>query len=224
MRLWKLPHKFDHHFLAGDWGDNHPEAWLWFFIDTASKLIYIDNEFTKSGMTLDEVCGGIKVRCGDRIPEYGVIDPSANKKDRVSQRKMIDEYNRCFKELGGQWEWFGVRPGDRSERGYEITKRYFKKGMIKIHPRCKNLIYQLETVTREDKVGDDVVHALRYGCVNAHDSFYGMNVMSEEQEFDVEKLEKESGARILSLYDKRLFPNREMRDSQDLSWVFDEAV
>ena len=192
--------------MGMDWGLDHPAANLWIRVDTDQKLIYVSNEFVKSGLSIEEIAEAVKALSGTEVPEYAVLDPSANKRDPGTKKSITDEYRRCFRVFGGQWEYFSIKTGDRRDRGYEIVKRYLKKGMIKVHPRCKNLIYGLENVMVGDKTGDDATDALRYACVNIHDAISGMNVLTDSFE-SMGQLDAEGNkVKVFNFNDPLLFP------------------
>lgn len=173
---------FDYSVLAMDYGLNHPSANLWIDVNTQKKIIYFRDELVKSGSTFDEVCRLIKAKSGERVPFVGVLDPSAARRDPFTKRSYIDEYRRCFREFGGEWENMGVVPGDNKDRGYEVLKMLLKKKVVKVHPRCRNLIYQLENVTYEDTTGEDATDAARYGTTYIHDRVQGMNILPNLEE------------------------------------------
>lgn len=159
---------FNRSILGLDWGLDHPSAVVWVKVDTGNKMIYIPDEFVKAGLGIDDVCEAIRFKCEGNVPEYGVIDPSAARRDPTTKRSIVDEYRRCFRGLGNAWDYFSIKLGDNKDRGYEITKRYFKKGMIKIHPRCKNLIYALENLMVGEDKGDDLclVAGTKVDCID----------------------------------------------------------
>lgn len=198
---------FNRSILGLDWGLDHPSAVLWVKVDTSAKLIYIPDEFSKAGLGIDDVCEAIRFKCDGNVPEYGVIDPSAARRDPTTKRSIVDEYRRCFRGLGNQWDYFSIKLGDNKDRGYEITKRYFKKGMIKIHPRCKNLIYALENLMVGEDKGDDLTDCLRYACVNIHDSFQGMNELIQGEPVYTPQVNAD-GVRVFNFNDPYMFPEK----------------
>ena len=198
---------FNRSILGLDWGLDHPSAVVWLKIDTDKKLIYVSQEFVKAGKGVDEICEAIRFLSAGKVPEFGVIDPSAARRDPVTKRSLVDEFRRCFRGLGNDWDYFSIRTGDRHDRGYEIVKRYLKKGMLKISPKCKNLIYALETLVVGQDTGDDLTDALRYACVNVHDSFQGMNQLTDQEELHRPFVNPE-GVRVYNFNDPFMFSDK----------------
>ena len=92
---------------------------------------------------------------------------------------------------------------------------FFKFGMLRIHPKCKNLISELKTLQFGDTVGDDTTDALRYLCTRVNDLVYGMNIYDKENRA-VTKTERG----VLSFDNPCLFPGRAER--VDRNWVMEE--
>lgn len=153
-------------YRAIDWGLDHPTVCLWAKVDKATGVVYIVDEFVKSGLIIEEVCKVIADKTGAVPIDWTVIDPSANRRDQVTGRSVKDEFLRCG---------LGCVDGDRrgadnvGGRGVDIVKMFFKKHMIKVHPKCKNLILELRNLQWGDKTGDDCTDALRYLLVRLHD-------------------------------------------------------
>lgn len=190
-----------------DWGIDHPTTCLWVAIDEINAEVYIYDEFVKSGFVISESCDVIKSRT-DRPIVWSVIDPSTNKRNSQTGRTDKDEFAR-----------YGVPcvAGDNRDRGLDITKMFFKKNKIKIHPKCKNLINEIRIYQRGDKTGDDCIDPMRYVLVRVHDyMFGGRNVFDD----GVKSVIPEQGK--ISLYDQRLFPIK--NQVQDLSWMWEEVA
>lgn len=162
------------YFRGIDWGISHPTVCLWAQIDLETKILYITDEYVKSGLVIADYANDIKGRTGDKKIEWTVIDPSTAKRNSQTGRSDAIEFAR-----------HGITciMADNKDRGYDITKMFLKKGMLKIHPRCKNLIYGLKNVQRGfegrpigDASGDDATDVLRYITLRVHDSIHGMNV------------------------------------------------
>ncbi len=147
-----------------DWGIGHPTVCLWVYVNVLTKQVYVSDEFVRSDKLIHESCSIIKQKTGSRPVEWSVIDPSTNKRNSQTPRTDRDEFSRngiyCI-------------PADNKDRGYDITKMFFKSNMIKIHPKCKNLIYGLRNVQYGDKTGDDETDVLRYILTRVHDIMFG---------------------------------------------------
>ncbi len=193
-------------FRALDWGIAHPTVCLFLKLDLANKTVYVYDEFVKSGSLIVESCEEIKRMTGNTPVEWSVIDPSTAKRNSQTGRTDKDEFAR-----------WGITciPGDNRDRGIDITKMFLKKGMIKIHPKCKNLIAELKNLQRGQKEGDDVTDSLRYGIVRINDYIYGMNVIEAETRMFTPKLNSNQ----YSFYDTRIFPPKQMSQA---NWVLDE--
>lgn len=146
-----------------DWGIDHPTACLWVNVDDKNKRIYIEDEYAQAGFTIEESVNVIKKKTGDRPVSWDVCDPSMNKRNSQTKRTDKDEYAR----LG-----IPLFAGDNNNRGYNITKMFFKKDIIRIHPKCKTLITQLKNLQWTDDVQDDLPDVLRYVCVRIHDIMF----------------------------------------------------
>lgn len=191
-----------------DWGLDHPTVCLWAELDEKNKVVYIFDEYVKSNLTISENCAAIKEKTGGRPVEWNVIDPSASRRDPISKRSLLDEFSR--------WGLTCI-PGDRRERGADIVKMFLKKGMAKISPKCKTLIYELQNLQWGDKEGDDATDALRYGLVRIHDFVHGMNI------FDLEasNFKPSANRNELNFNDPRLFPQKE--SGGGLDWLMEEC-
>lgn len=188
---------------ALDWGISHPTACLWLYTNLKEQMVYISDEYKKSGKGIDESCGTIKLITGQRIVEWSVLDPSMFKRDKFNPvKKESDEFMK-----------HGVPciPADNKDVGYDVMKMFFKKGMIKIHPKCKDLIYEIKTVQWGDKVGEDLLDCLRYGLKRIHDIYFGGNLgLLKEKDFVRSHTE-------MNFNDPLLFPKRASRHS--MSWA-----
>lgn len=184
-----------------DWGIAHPTACLFAYVDASKNQIYIDDEYIKSGFTIEESVAVIKSKTGDKTVEWTVCDPSLNK--RNSQTKFTDKQE--FDRLGV----FCI-PGDNNARGYNIFKMFLKKGIIKINPRCRILIKQLKSLQWGQDVNDDAVDCGRYLAVRVHD----LQMIKMK---DVEpEAPKPFRAKPFNFMDKTLFPKTEMEYSSSI--------
>lgn len=188
-------------YRAGDWGLTHNTVFLWAKVDKSQGIVYITDEFVKNGLVIEEICRAVKEKTGNTPIEWTVMDPSANRRDIITGRSVKDEFLRCG---------IGCVDGDRrgadniGGRGVDIVKLFFKKGMIRIDPRCKNLILELRNLQWGDKTGDDCTDALRYLLVRLHDLvFNGILHSAPEPEF-------RSTPTKFNLNDPILFPKRNM--------------
>lgn len=145
----------------------HPSTCIWVEVDFETKDIYVTDEYGKSDLIIKEFAQNINNITGSRNVEYSVIDPSTASRNKQTNVRDIDEYNR-----------YGLRvmPADNNRRGYDVVNMYLKTGKLKIHPKCKNLIYELSHVNWDDKLGDDYSDSLRYILLRIHDKVYGMNM------------------------------------------------
>ena len=132
-------------FRGLDWGMDHPTVCLWARLDRDKKQLYITDEFVKSGFTIEESCGAIKARTQGQV-QWSVIDPSTKKRNSQTKRSDSLEFNR---------NGIPVLLGDNGNRGYDIVQMFLKKGVLKIHPKCKTLIYELKNLQKSDTEGDD---------------------------------------------------------------------
>ena len=189
-------------FVRGvDWGIAHPTVCLFAQVDIGSKKIYIEDEYVKSGFTIEESCMVIKKMTGNRPVDWTVCDPSLNKRNSQTKRTDKQEFDR-----NGVW----CISGDNSDVGYNITKMFFKKGMIAIHPKCRNLIKELKTVQCGDEEGEDCVDTLRYLCKRLHDTvFQGVFKQGEEKAAVLEH-------RAYNLKDPILFPQRQNENQSEV--------
>lgn len=191
-----------------DWGLDHPTTCLWIEVDVEGKFVYVRDEFVKSGYLIEESCKVINSRTGRDLVEWTAIDPSTAKRNSQTGRTDKDEFAR-----------HGVPciAGDNNDRGIEIMKMFFKKNMIKIHPRCRNLINEIRTYQRGDKTGDDCLDPLRYVLVRVHDYMLGgKNVFDDDANYVPPADNKK-----YSLFDPVLFPKQESSvDNQ--SWIMEE--
>ena len=188
-----------------DWGIAHPTVCLWGQYDLASKKVWIIDEFFKTGFIIEESCTWIKRFRGEKQVEWSVIDPSANRRDMTSGRTLRDEFSR-----NGVY----CHPGDNRDRGYDIVRMFLKKRLLKIHPKCKNLIYQMKNVQYGDKEGEDTLDALRYLLVRIHDlSFGGVLPVAEGAK-------KKEPSDEMSFLDPVLFPQK----SKERNNAFDDQL
>ena len=146
-----------------DWGIDHPTVCLFIYVDVKDKRIYVEDEYVKTDSSISESCDIIKRKTGMRGVLWTVIDPSLAKRNAVTKMPDKMEFDRN-----------GVPcvPADNNSRGYSITKMFFKRDMIRIHPRCRNLIKQLKDLQYADVTGDDCTDVLRYICVRIHDLMF----------------------------------------------------
>lgn len=157
-----------------DWGISHPTTCVWLYVNKARRIAYVSDEFMKTDFRIMESCSAIKLITGQRKVEWSVLDPSMWKRDKNNPNRVeADEFMRNGVSVG---------PGDNRDRGYDVTKMFFKRNMLFIHPKCKNLISQLRNLQYGDKVGDDMTDALRYVCLRVHDIMFGGNLFPEEGE------------------------------------------
>jgi len=159
---------------------NHPTTCIWAEVDLNDRMIYITDEYGKSGAIIKDCVEQINNITGNRIVECSVIDPSTAKRNNQTLVRDIDEFSR-----------YGLRcvPGDNKARGYDIVNMWLKSGRLKIHPKCKELIYELSHVSWQDKLFDDYVDSLRYCIVRINDFMYGMNLNDiREQKSDKPEL------------------------------------
>jgi hypothetical protein len=154
------------HFCRGiDWGMDHPTVCLWGSFDNTRLLdpvtnpVYIHDEFVKSGMVIRDSSGVIKQMTGSRGIDWTVIDPSTRKRNSQTMRSDADEFAR-----------YGITciPGDNRSTGYDVMKMFFKYDLIKIHPKCRNLINQVRDLQYGQKTNDDCTDALRYMLMRIH--------------------------------------------------------
>lgn len=195
-------------YRAIDWGLTHPTVCLWAKVDRANGMVYITDEFYKSGLIIEEVCRVIKEKSGSTPITSTIIDPSANRRDQITGRSVKDEFLRCG---------IGCVDGDRrgadniGGRGTDITKMFFLKNMVRINPRCKNLILELRNVQWGQKEGDDATDALRYLLVRLHDLVFNGVLINHDQP-EPELVPKHT----FNLNDTILFPKREQENLSNI--------
>lgn len=196
-----------------DWGIAHPTVCLWINVDEKNKMVYVEDEFVKTGNSIEESCRTINSKTGTREVQWNVIDPSTAKRNSQTKRSDMDEFGRYG---------IGCVPGDNKDRGYDITKMFFKKNFIKIHPRCKNLILQLKNLQWGDKENDDCTDCLRYACVRIHDFMFGGKLFDEPAkkptEYTPEYLQKR---REVSFNNPWIFPEVKQETQ---SWILQEIA
>lgn len=163
-----------------DWGIQHPTACLWVYFSSRKRFVYISDEFQRSDLRIKESCEVIKKMTGERVVDWSVIDPSTRKRNSQTNLSDADEFTR---------NGVPVILGDNNDRGYDIMKMFFKRDMVKVHPRCRHLINQLKTVQYGQKVGEDEMDCLRYTLLRIHDAEFGGNLGFSEldKEVDVKK-------------------------------------
>lgn len=174
-----------------DWGMDHPTVCLLVYVDVPNKRVYVEDEYVKSGLIIEEHCATIAKMTNSRPVAWDVCDPSMNKRNSQTKRTDKDEYARSGIFCVG---------GDNNNRGYNITKMMLKKDVLRIHPRCKTLIKQLKDLQYADTVGDDCVDVLRYVCVRIHDFMFKWT--------EAKTKEEPQKAGTFSLNDRNLFPSK----------------
>lgn len=190
---------------ALDWGISHPTGCLWLYTDLRSRVVSVSDEYKKSGKGIDESCGIIKLITGQRTVDWSVLDPSMFKRDKFNvARKESDEFMK-----------YGIPciPADNKDVGYDVMKMFFKKNMIQIHPKCKDLIYEVKNVQWGDEVGEDLLDCLRYGLKRIHDIYFGGNLIPKEE------IARPLNPNQFNLNDN-LFGNKPMKNN--LSWAYCE--
>jgi len=197
-------------FRVIDWGIAHPTVCLWAKLDILTKTIYFYDEFVKSGLVIAESCAMIKQITGRTPIDWTVIDPSTAKRNSQTGRSDSVEFARN-----------GVTciPADNRDRGYDVAKMFLKKGMVKISPKCKELIYALKNVQRGDKEGDDTTDCARYLILRIHDYINGMNVFDHEQVISRPQVIGDE----INLNDDGLFPKRNT-ESKNMQWELSEVA
>lgn len=203
------PNKYSTLVRAIDWGINHSTVCLFVRLDQANKKLFIDDEYCQSGYTIEESCNVINRKTNSQEVAWTVCDPSMNKRNSQTKRTDKQEFDRLGIFCVG---------GDNNYRGYNITKMFFKKNMIRINPKCKNLITQLRTLEwsgtdgkPEDK-NDDCTDALRYACVRIHDLMFKWK---DEQSVQQEP-QSPFGHKSFNLNDRNLFPKAAMNYSNSI--------
>lgn len=191
-------------YRALDWGLDHPTVCLWARVDKTKGEVYIYDEFCRNGLIIEEIVKVVNEKTGPVPIDWTVIDPSANRRDQVTSRSVKDEFLRCG---------MGCVDGDRrgadniGGRGVDIVKMFFKKNMIRIDPRCKNLILELRNLQWGDKTGDDCTDALRYLLVRLHDLVFHGILMAADAPIG-ELMPKHT----FNINDPILFPKRELEN------------
>lgn len=146
-----------------DWGIAHPTVCLWVKADKEKKEIYVEDEYVKSGNTIEENVETILKMTGGRPVDWTVCDPSLNKRNSQTKRTDKEEFDR----LG-----IYCLPGDNNDRGYNIVKMFLKKNCIRINPKCRILIKELKNLQWGQEEANDCSDTLRYICVRIHDTLF----------------------------------------------------
>lgn len=193
-------------FRGLDWGIAHPTVCLWVEVDMNDCMVYVLNEYVKSGAVISDNCDYI-IRFTPREPQWTVIDPSTAKRNSQTKVTDMDEFRRCG---------IPCQPADNNARGIDVLKMFFKRNRIKIHPRCKNLILQLKNLQHDDTEGDDCPDVLRYIVLRIHDSVRGMNILQAENKPIVYNHKAES-----NFNDPVLFPKKKY-EGQTMGWINEE--
>lgn len=156
-----------------DWGIAHPTACLFVHVTPRKKEIFIKDEFSKSGCTIEENSETIRAMTGLMPVEWTVCDPSMAKRNSQTLRTDKQEFDRC-----------GIYcvPGDNNDRGYNIVKMFLKKGHIKVSPKCRLLIKQLRELQWGQDINDDLADCLRYVCVRIHDLMFKWDKEEKDEE------------------------------------------
>jgi len=140
-----------------DWGYTNPAGALKIKVST-DNLFYIEDEYYKRFKTTDEIIEEVKKWEGAK--HY----PDPAEPDRIEEANRAGLYCR---EVVKDVPW-----------GIDKVRELFKQRRIKIHPRCVNLINELETYRypekrsnqneKEDpiKENDHLVDCLRYALAN----------------------------------------------------------
>lgn len=195
-------------YRALDYGILHPTVCLWAKVDKANGWVHIYDEFFRNGLIIEEISKVIKEKTSTTVVDWTVIDPSANRRDMITGRSLKDEFLRC-----------GVAcvDGDRrgadniGGRGVDIVKAFLKKSMLRIDPKCKNLIIELRNLQWGQKEGDDATDALRYLLVRLHDLVFNGTLISPDQA-QAPLVAKHT----FNLNDSILFPKRELEDQSNI--------
>lgn len=196
-----------------DHGLEHPMACLWSVIDEERMWIYVYDEYVRAGCTISQNCSMVKEKTGEDVVEWSVMDPSTARRDPITKKSYMFEYS-----LNG----VPCIAGERTQRGVDLLKMCIERGRIKVHPKCKTLIYQLQNVEYGDKEGDDAVDALKYGVAMICDMIPEFRLLSKgvigERVVGLKK-----GTHEVSLFDDRLF-NDGMQGQSGLNWLMEEVA
>jgi len=136
---WKRYRGLDH-------GLDHPESCVWGAVNLKDMFIYIYDEYCRPGCTISQNCDAIKQHTGSDVIEWTVVDPSTAKRDPNTKKTYMFEYS---------YNGVPCIPGERSQRGVDLLKMCLERGRVKVHPKCKTLIYQLQNVQFGDRLEDD---------------------------------------------------------------------
>lgn len=164
-------------YRALDYGLLHPTVCLWAKVNKEAGWIHVYDEFFRNGLIIQEICNVIKEKTGDTPIQLTVIDPSANRRDIITGRSLKDEFARCG---------VGCIDGDRrgadniGGRGVSIVKMMLKRNMVRVSPKCKNLVLELQNLQWGQKEGDDATDALRYLLIYLHDTVFHGNLISTD--------------------------------------------
>src|SRR3990167_6562673 len=93
-----------------DWGIAHPTGCLWVWVNISERKVYIEKEFMRSGLVIQESCEVIRQMTKGKEVIWNVIDPSTAKRNSQTGRRDCDEFAR--------WGIYCI-PGDNRDRGYD---------------------------------------------------------------------------------------------------------
>jgi hypothetical protein len=192
-----------------DWGLTHPTVCLFAYVDPSVPMVYVYDEYFRTGLVISEHAKNINLMTGNETVERTVIDPSASRRDPTTGRSVLDEFSRCGMYCVG---------GDNRDRGYDVMKMFFKKNMIKISPKCKNLISQLRTLQWGDKENDDACDSLRYGLLDVHDRY--RREFEAKPQVQVVMEEELRKAAEINLYNPNMFGSAR---KAKMDWVSQEV-
>mgnify|MGYP001574008327 CR=1 FL=1 len=197
-------------FRGVDWGMKHPTSCIFVKLDLSKKLIYVYDEYVKAGEICKVHAETITKMTGDTKVGWTVCDPTMAKRDPQTGRTDILEFSR-----------YGVHmvAADNGDRGYDVVKMFLKTGMLKIHPKCRQTIIELENYQRGDAEGDDCLDPLRYVCLRIHDTINGMNHFEQAVGHSGQIEQRPKG--VYNLFD-HIFMGKRSEDSA-AQWAMDMA-
>lgn len=144
-----------------DWGYTNPAGALKILVNKDNHF-YISDEYYKRGKTTDEIIESIKMWGG--VKYY----PDPAEPDRIEMAKRLG---------------LNCREVSKDKvAGIDKVRELFKQRRIKIHPRCVNLINELETYHYPENKGDinekeepvkendHLMDCIRYALYNYNDS------------------------------------------------------
>lgn len=161
-------------YVSGDVGVKDLTAYLFAYYDFKKATLYVMDEWVMNGlnMTTEDIAGAIKIKeeLHFTYPNGRRLHPMRRVMD--NDLKLITDLNRLHGIN------FMATKKDNKAAAVNEVKLMFHEGRIKIHPRCKHLIYHCEhaqwkknAIGREfDRLPDSIDGSVKGGHVDTLDA------------------------------------------------------